>query len=235
MFVVQKPGLASNLNAIGQGMGKEDAVYLYDGILLLFSHSVMSISLRPHELQHARLPCPSLSPGVCSNSCPLSQWCHPAISSSVIPFSSCLQSVPVSGPFLMSRLFTSGGQSIKASALAQVRPMTIHSWFSLGVAGLILLSMGLLRVFSSSTVQKRQFFCAQPMNNMKKQNDMMEYYSGIKKNEIMPFVPFVAPWTEPRDYHTKWSKSGERQMLYDITYMSNLKKIIKMNLIIKQK
>ena len=175
----------------------------------------------------------SLSPRVCSDSCPLSQWCYPTISSSVIPFSSCPQSFPASGSFLKSRLFISGGQSIKASASAQVLPMTIHSWFSLGLAGLIfLLSRGFLRVFSSSTVQKHQFFCTQPMNSMKRQHDMMEYYSGIKKNEIMPFV---APWTEPRDYHSKWSKSGERQMLCDITYMSNLKKIIKMNLIIKQK
>ena len=90
---------------------------------LLFSHSVVSDSLQPHGMQHARLPCPSLSPGACSNSCPLSLWCHPTISSSVIPFSSCLQSFPASGSFLMSQLFASGGQIIGASV--SVLPMII--------------------------------------------------------------------------------------------------------------
>ena len=110
-------------------------------------------------MQHARLPCPSPSPGACSNSCPLSQWCHPTISSSVVPFS-CLQSFPASGPFLMSRLFTSGGQSIGASA--SVLPMNIQDWYTLGLAGLILLSKGLSRVFSNTTVQKHQSFGTQP-------------------------------------------------------------------------
>ena len=96
---------------------------------LLFSHSVVSSSLQPRRLQHARLPCLSLFPGACSNSCPLSWWCHPTISSSVIPFSSCLQSFPASGSFLMSRLFTSGGQRIGASASAKALQvmMTCHS------------------------------------------------------------------------------------------------------------
>ena len=89
-------------------------------LLLLFSCKVVSDSLQPHELQHARLPCPSLSPGICSNSCPLSQWCHPTILSSVVPFSSCPQSFPASGSFPMSWLFSSGGQSIGGSALASV-------------------------------------------------------------------------------------------------------------------
>ena len=112
-------------------------------------------------MQHARLPCPSPSPGACSNSCPLSQWCHPTISSSVVPFS-CLQSFPASGPFLMSRLFVSGGQRIGASASASVFPVNIQDWFPLGWTGLIsLLFKGLSRIFSNTTVQKHQFFGAQ--------------------------------------------------------------------------
>ena len=95
-------------------------------LLWLFSHKVMSDSLRPHELQLSRIPCPSLSPWVCSNSCPLRQWCHPTISSSVSSFLSCPQSFPASGSFLMSQFFTSGGQSIGASASASVLPMNIH-------------------------------------------------------------------------------------------------------------
>ena len=94
-------------------------------------------SLRPHGLQHARLPCPSPTPGACSNSCPLSQWCHPTISSSVIPFSSCLQSFPSSGSFPMSQFFASGGQSIEVSASASVPPMNIQDWFPLGLTGWI--------------------------------------------------------------------------------------------------
>ena len=97
-------------------------------LLLLFSHSVMTDSLRPHGLQHARFPCPSSSPGDCSNSCPLSQWHHPTISSSVVPFSSCLQSFPASGSFPMSGLLASAGASASASAL----PMNIQGWFPLG-------------------------------------------------------------------------------------------------------
>ena len=95
---------------------------------LLFGCSVVSDSLQPHGLQHTRLPCPSPSPRACSNSCPWSQWCHPTISSSVVPFSSCFQSFPALGSFLMNRLFTSGGQNIGASALASVLPMTIQSF-----------------------------------------------------------------------------------------------------------
>ena len=129
-------------------------------LLLLFSHSVMSDSLWPHGLKHARLSCPSPSLGACSNSCPLSWWCFPTISSSVIPFS-CLRSFPASRSFLMSQLFTSGGQSI--GALASVIPMTIQDWFPLGLTGLISLqSKGPSRVFSkNTTVQKHQFFSTQ--------------------------------------------------------------------------
>ena len=124
-----------------------------------FSRSVVSNSLRPHGLQHARLPCPSPTPRVYSNSCPLCQWCHPIISSSVVPFSSCLQSFPASGSFPMSQFFTSGGQSIGVSASASVLPMNIQDWFPLGLTGWIFLqSIGLSRVFSNTTVQKHQFF-----------------------------------------------------------------------------
>ena len=98
-----------------------------------FSHSVMSDSLQPHEPQHARPPCPSPTPGVYPNSSPLSQWCHPNISSSVIPFSSCPQSFPASGSFQMSQLFASGGQSIGVSASASVLPVNIQDWFPLGL------------------------------------------------------------------------------------------------------
>ena len=127
---------------------------------LLLSSSVMSDFLQPHGLQHARLPCP-LSPRVCSDSCPLSQWCHPTISFSVVPLSSYLQSFPASGSFPMSQFFASGSQSIGASA--SVLPVNIQGWFPLGLTGLIsLLSKGLSRVFSNTTVQKHQFFSAQP-------------------------------------------------------------------------
>ena len=102
-----------------------------------FSYSVVSNSLQPHGLQHARFPCPSPTPGVYSNSCLLSQWCHPNISSSVIPFSSWLQSFPASGSFPMSQLFTSGGQSIRASALASAFPKNIQGWFPLGLTNLV--------------------------------------------------------------------------------------------------
>ena len=119
-------------------------------------------TLQPHGLQHTRLPCLSLTSRVCSNSCPLSQWCHPTISSSVIPFSSYLQSFPASGSFPMSCLFASGGQSIGASASASVPPMNIQDWFPLGLTGWISLqSKGLTRVFSNTAVQKHQFFSAQ--------------------------------------------------------------------------
>ena len=102
-----------------------------------FSCTVMSESLRPHGLQHTRLLGPSLSPTVCANSCPLSQWCHPTISSSVIPFSSCLQFFPASGSFPVSQFFTSSGQIIGASASASVLPMNIQDWFPLGLTGMI--------------------------------------------------------------------------------------------------
>ena len=131
--------------------------FLFPRLLLLFSHSVMSSSLQLHELQHARLPCPSLPSRVCSDSCPLSWWCHRTISSTVTASSSCPQSFPASGSLPMSQLFSSGGQGIGASA--SVLPMNIQGWFPLGLTSLIsLLSKGLSRVFSSTTAQKHQFF-----------------------------------------------------------------------------
>ena len=126
-----------------------------------FSHSVVCDSLWPHGLQHNRLPCPAPTPGVYSNSCPSSQWCHPTISSSVIHFS-CLQSFLATGSFQMSQFFASGGQSFGVSASASVLPMNIQDWFPLGWTGWIsLLSKGLSRVLSNPTVQKHQFFGAQ--------------------------------------------------------------------------
>ena len=127
-----------------------------------FSRSVMSNSLRLHGLQHARPPCPSPIPGAFSNSCPLSRWGHPTISSSVVPFSR-FQSIPASGSFQMSQLFASGGQSIGVSASALVLPMNTQDWFPLGWPGWISLqSKGLSRVFSNTAVQKHHFFSAQP-------------------------------------------------------------------------
>ena len=118
-------------------------------LLLLLSHSVMSNPLWPHGLQHSRLPCLALFPGVCSDSCPLSRWCHLTISSSVIPFSSCLQSFPTSGSFPMSQFFALGAQSIGTLASATVLPMNNQGWFPLRLTGLIsLLSKGPSRVFS---------------------------------------------------------------------------------------
>ena len=127
-----------------------------------FSRSVVSDSLRPHESQHARPPCPSPTPRVYTNSCPLSQSCHPAISSSVVPFSSCPQSFPASGSFQMNQLFTSDGQSIGVSVSTSVLPMNTQDWSPLRWTGWISLqSKGLSRVFCNTTVQKHQFLSAQ--------------------------------------------------------------------------
>ena len=129
--------------------------------ILLFSHWIVSDSLRPHELQHARLPCSSLCPGVWSNSCPLSRWCHLTISSSVVPFSSSPQSFPASGSFQISQFFASGGQSIGVSASTLVLPMKTQDWSPVGWTGwMSLKSKGLSRVFSNTTVQKHPFFSA---------------------------------------------------------------------------
>ena len=137
---------------------------LYYLILLLsvqFSRSVVSDSLGPHESQHARPPCPSSTSGVHSDSCPLSQWCYPAISSSVVPFSSCRQSLPASESFPMSQLFTWGGQSTGVSALTSFLPKISQGWSpSEWTAWISLQSKGFSRVFSNTTVQKHQFFGA---------------------------------------------------------------------------
>ena len=124
---------------------------------------VVSNSLQPHEPQHAKPPYPSPTPGVYSNSCPSSRWCQPTISSSVVPFSSCLQSFPASGSFQMSQFFPLRSQSIRVSTSTSVLPMNTQDWSPLGWTGLISLqSKGLSRVFSNTTVQKHQFFGAQP-------------------------------------------------------------------------
>ena len=129
---------------------------------LQFSCSLMLDSLQPHGLQNARFPCPSPIPGACSNSCQSCWWCHPTISSSAIPFFSCLQSFPASGSLQMSQFFALGGQSIGVSALASVLLMNIQDWFPLGCTGLISLqSKGLSRVFSNTRVQKHRFFGVQ--------------------------------------------------------------------------
>ena len=145
-------------------MDKEVVVHIHSRIFssVQFSRSVVSDSLRPHESQHTRPLCPSPTSGVYSNSCPSSWWCHPAISSSVVPFSSCPQSLPASESFPMSQLFAWGGQNIRVSALALVLPMNTQDWSPLEWAGWIFLqSKGLSRVFSNTTVQKHQFFSAQ--------------------------------------------------------------------------
>ena len=134
----------------------------YSQTAVQFSHSVMSDSLRPHGLKHARPPCPSPTPRVHPNPCPLCWWCHPTISSSVIPFSSCLQSFQASGSFQISQFFSSGGQSIGVSASTSVLPVNTQDWSPLGWTGWISLqSKALSRVFSNTTVQKHQFFGAQ--------------------------------------------------------------------------
>ena len=128
-----------------------------------FSRSVISNSLRPHEPQHTRPPCPSPTPRVYPNPCPLSRWCHPTISSSIVPFSSCPQSFPASGSFQMSQLFAWGGQRTGVSASTSVLPMNTQNWSPLEWTGWISLqSKGLSRVFSNTTVQKHQFFSTQP-------------------------------------------------------------------------
>ena len=135
---------------------------LWELVSVQFSNSVMSSSLRPHESQHARLPCPSSTPGVHSDSCPSSQWCHPTISSSVVPFSSSPQSLPASESFPMSQLFMWGGQSTGVSALASFLPKKSQGWSPSEWTGWITLqSKGLSRVFSNTTIQNHQFFGAQ--------------------------------------------------------------------------
>ena len=151
----------------------------------------MSNSLRPHESQHTRPPCSSPTPGVYSNPCLLSQWCHPAISSSVVPFSSCPQSLPASGSFPMSHLFTWGVQSIRISASASVLPMNTQDWSPLGWTDWTsLLSKGLQRVFSNTVVQKHQCFGAQLSSHQ------LSYpYMTTRKSIALTRCPFVGKVT----------------------------------------
>ena len=161
-----------------------------------FSRSLMSDSLRPHEPQHTRPLCSSPTPGVYSNSCPSSRWCHPAISSSVVPFSSCTQSLPASGSYPMSQLFSWGGQSTGVSALASVLPMNPQDWCPLGWTGWISLqSKGLPRVFSNTTVQKHQFFDAQLSSQSNSHRDC------TLQARILEWVavPFSRESSQPRD------------------------------------
>ena len=146
-----------------------------------FSQSVMSNSLRLHEPQHIKPPCPSLTPGVNPNSCPLSRWCHPTISSSVAPFSSCPQSFPASGSFQMSQLFASGGQNTGVSASTSVLPMNTQDLFPLGWIGWISLqSKGLSRVLSNTTVKKHQFFGAQ----LSSQSNSQSVHDNLKNHSL---------------------------------------------------
>ena len=150
--------------SINKWMDKKVVVHIHNEIFssIQFSHSVLSDSLWPHESQHSRPSCPSPTPGVYSNPCPPSRWCHPTISSSVVPFSSCPQSLPASGSFPMNQLFAWGGQSTGVSASATVLPMSTQDWSPLGWTGWFSLqSKGLSRVFSNTTLQKHQFFSAQ--------------------------------------------------------------------------
>ena len=133
----------------------------YDDLRIPFSCLVMSESFRQHKPQHARPPCPSPTAAIYPKPCPLSWWCHPTISSSVVPFSSCLQSFPASESFQMSQLFTSGGQSIEVSASTSVLPMNTQDWSLEWTGWISLQSKGLSRVFSNTTVQKHQFFSSQ--------------------------------------------------------------------------
>ena len=156
-----------------------------EGALVQFSHSVVSNSLRPHGLQHTRPPCPSPTPGVYWNSWPLSQWCHPTISSSVFPFSSRLQSFPASGIFPMSQFFASGGQNIGVSASASVLPMNFQDWFPLEWAGWISLqSKGLSRVFSNTTIQKHQFSPTQTFLGKRQEEILISSFRGASMTFI---------------------------------------------------
>ena len=183
-------------------------------VLSHFSHSVMSDSLRPHGL-HTRLPCLSPAPRAYSNLCPSSQWCHPTISSSVIPFSSCLQSFPASGSFPVRQFFTSGGQTIGVSASASILPVNIQDWFPLGLTGWIsLLSKGLSRILSNTTVQKHQFFSAQLSLN-RRPCDTLEgacWPGGIgpqplhsRDRLVKGCWPFLSGWVE-----REWEQHSEQ-------------------------
>ena len=169
--------------------------------MLLSCRSVVSDSLRPHGLQHAWLPCPSPTLATCSDSRPLSQWCYPAISSSVTPFSSCPQSLPASESFPMSQLFAWGGQSIGVSALASVLPMNTQDWSPLGWTGWISMqSKGLSRVFSNTTVQKHQFFSSQPQPSLWSSSHMCTWLLETHSFDYPVLIYKVNPYSFFKPY-----------------------------------
>ena len=158
-----------------------------------FSRPVLPDSLWPHGLQHTRPPCPSPTPGVYSNSGPLSQWCHPTVSSFVVPFFSCLQSFPASESFPVSQFFASGGQSIGVSASMSVLPMNIQDWFHLGLTGWISLqSKGLSRVFSNTTVQKHHWKC-----------------NKRERGRAQLLKEWHSPRTQHKPIRIKWEQDGK--------------------------
>ena len=169
------------------------------GDFLLFGRTVVSNPLRPHALQHTRPPCPLLSPGAYSNSWTSSQWCHPAISSSVVPFSSCPQSFPASRSFHMSQLFEWGGQSTGVSASASVLPMNTQDWAPLGWTGWISLqSKGLSRVFSNIAVQRHQFFSAQPsLQSRETRRKPSWFQTGSDGSWLHNSLGWAAPTSHP--------------------------------------
>ena len=178
-----------------------------------FSRSIVSDSLPPHELQHARLPCPSPTPGASLNSCPLSQWCQPTISSSVVPFSYSLQSFPASGSFQMSQLFASGGQSIGVSAAASVLPMNIQDWFPLGLTSLILLqSKGLFKSLlqhhtsKASILQCSTFFIAQLSHPYIQFSSVAQLRPTLcdSMSRSMPGLPLQHQLPESTQTHLHW-------------------------------
>ena len=188
-------------------------------ISVQFSHSVMSDSLQPQGLWHSRPPCTSLTPGIYSNSSPLSHWCHPTISYSVIPFSSCLQSFPASGSFPMSQLFISGGQSIGVSASASVFPMNTRDWSPLGWTSWISLqSKGLSRVFFNTLFWKHQFFSVKPTSagSSKKQESSRKTSASalltIPKSLTVWITINCGKFWKRCEYQTTWPASWETYM-----------------------
>ena len=218
------PGISSRDWSVGDRSGTICEAFLEPSRSIFSSVAQPCSTLRdPHGLQHARLPCPSPTPGACSNSCPLSRWCHPTISSSVIPFSSCLQSFPASESFPMSQFFASCGQGIGVLVSASVLPMNIQDWFPLGLTGWISWqSKGLSRVFSNTTVQKHQFFNAQlsllsnPHVHMRLfpggSDGKASAYNAENPGSISGFDPWKIPWTESHGV------SESRTRLNNFTY-----------------
>ena len=184
----------------------------------------LCLTLRPHELQHTRPPCPPPSPGVYSNSCPLSWWCHSTILPSVVPFSSCLQSFPESGSFPVSRFLTSGGHIIGVSASASVLPMNIQDWFPLGWMGWISLqSKGLSRVFSNTTVQKHPFFSAQGMaHDGSLGEDGKKWHGDMVRSGLIMDICWSQLEISISNYRTNiWYAFVERELLRSLIQYEN--------------